>query len=154
MSHATHDWVREIVPRIRESPRNSARGDGNPLDTQGPAIRTGESENSTQCTGESLNSPSGDRGARKRIPVGVNYDGLINDISVGDTVLVDNGVMHLQVLAKKSNRIRLRRFSQRGRSARAATSICPGSKSTSLRSRKRTWTMSRSAWRSAWTSSR
>ena len=36
----------------------------------------------------------------------VNYDGLVNDISVGDTVLVDNGVMQLLVLEKKQNRIR------------------------------------------------
>ena len=36
----------------------------------------------------------------------MNYDGLINDISVGDIVLVDNGVMRLLVLEKKRNRIR------------------------------------------------
>jgi pyruvate kinase len=30
----------------------------------------------------------------------VNYDGLVDDISVGDTVLVDNGVIHMKVLAK------------------------------------------------------
>jgi pyruvate kinase len=27
--------------------------------------------------------------------VDVNYEGLVNDISVGDTVLVDNGVIHI-----------------------------------------------------------
>jgi pyruvate kinase len=36
----------------------------------------------------------------------VNYDGLINDINVGDTVLVDNGVMHMKVLEKRDNKIR------------------------------------------------
>ena len=36
----------------------------------------------------------------------VNYDGLINDINEGDTVLVDNGVIHLLVLEKRENRIR------------------------------------------------
>jgi pyruvate kinase len=36
----------------------------------------------------------------------VNYDGLVDDISVGDVVLVDNGVMHMKVLEKNSNRIR------------------------------------------------
>jgi pyruvate kinase len=38
--------------------------------------------------------------------VDVNYDGLIDDISVGDTVLVDNGVIHMKVLSKGGNRIR------------------------------------------------
>jgi pyruvate kinase len=40
--------------------------------------------------------------------VDVNYDGLIDDISVGDTVLVDNGVIHMKVLAKEGHRIRCR----------------------------------------------
>ena len=31
---------------------------------------------------------------------------MIDDISVGDTVLVDNGNIHMKVLAKKGNRIR------------------------------------------------
>ena len=48
------------------------------------------------------------RGAKseEKYSVDVNYDGLINDISVGDIVLVDNGVMQLLVLEKKRNRIR------------------------------------------------
>ena len=38
--------------------------------------------------------------------VDVNYDGLVNDISVGDTVLVDNGNIHLKVLDKDENHLR------------------------------------------------
>jgi pyruvate kinase len=37
--------------------------------------------------------------------VDVNYDNLINDISVGDTVLVDNGEIEMKVLAKHANKI-------------------------------------------------
>ena len=40
--------------------------------------------------------------------VDVNYDGLVDDISVGDTVLVDNGVLHMEVLEKDNNRVRCR----------------------------------------------
>jgi pyruvate kinase len=36
----------------------------------------------------------------------VNYDGLVNDIAAGDTVLVDNGNIEMLVLEKKHNRIR------------------------------------------------
>src|SRR4051812_19684941 len=48
------------------------------------------------------------RGARseEKYSVDVNYEGLVNDISVDDVVLVDNGVMRLLVLEKKRNRIR------------------------------------------------
>ena len=42
MSHASHDWVREIVPRIRDLARKAGRPVAILLDTQGPAIRTGD----------------------------------------------------------------------------------------------------------------
>ena len=50
------------------------------------------------------------RGAKseEKFSVDVNYEGLVNDISVGDTVLVDNGMMRLHVLDKQANRIRCR----------------------------------------------
>ena len=42
MSHATHEWVREIVPRIRRLAEAAGRPVAVLLDTQGPAIRTGD----------------------------------------------------------------------------------------------------------------
>jgi len=107
MSHAKHPWVREIVPRIRQIAAEISRPVAILLDTQGPAIRTGELKTN-------LNLKPGDileftvRGARneEKYSVDVNYEGLVDDISVGDTVLVDNGVMRLLVLGKKRNRIR------------------------------------------------
>src|SRR5947207_14943017 len=42
MSHASHDWVREIVPRIRALAQKADRPVALLLDTQGPAIRTGD----------------------------------------------------------------------------------------------------------------
>src|SRR5690242_5336327 len=42
MSHATHDWVRVIVPRIRAIARELGVMVGILMDTQGPAIRTGD----------------------------------------------------------------------------------------------------------------
>jgi pyruvate kinase len=37
--------------------------------------------------------------------VEVNYDNFANDVSVGDTVLVDNGLIKLTVIEKKKNRV-------------------------------------------------
>ena len=42
MSHATHDWVRVIVPRIRAISKELGVMVGILMDTQGPAIRTGD----------------------------------------------------------------------------------------------------------------
>ena len=47
-------------------------------------------------------------GAEEIRSVDVNYQDLINDIAVGDTVLVDNGLIRLEVLEKRDARIRCR----------------------------------------------
>jgi pyruvate kinase len=107
MSHAEHAWVREIVPRIRMIATEISRPAAILLDTQGPAIRTGELKTDLQLKpGDIIEFTVRGAKSEEKYSVDVNYDGLINDISVGDTVLVDNGVMRLLVLEKKRNRIR------------------------------------------------
>src|SRR5690349_2594143 len=81
MSHATHDWTRRVVRDIRAAA--SARNVliGILMDTQGPAIRTGQLPTP-------LNLARGDhftftvRGEKceKVNSVDVNYPGFINDI--------------------------------------------------------------------------
>jgi pyruvate kinase len=107
MSHANHDWVRSVSRSIRKVAAELGTNTAILMDTQGPAIRTGD-------LATKLNLKAGDimeftvRGARSEelYSVDVNYDGLINDIAEGDTVLVDNGVMHMKVLSKMDNKIR------------------------------------------------
>jgi len=107
MSHAEHAWVREIVPRIRKIATEISRPVAILLDTQGPAIRTGELKTDLQLKpGDIIEFTVRGAKSEEKYSVDVNYDGLINDISVGDIVLVDNGVMRLLVLEKRRNRIR------------------------------------------------
>ena len=107
MSHAEHGWVREIVPRIRKLAQELNRPVAILIDTQGPAIRTGDLHaDFTLHPGDIVEFTV--RGAAKKetYSVDVNYDGLIKDVSVGDTILVDNGVVQLRVLEKQADRIR------------------------------------------------
>jgi pyruvate kinase len=107
MSHAEHAWVREIVPRIRKIAAEIRRPVAILLDTQGPAIRTGELKTDLELKpGDILEFTVRGAASEEKYSVDVNYDGLISDISVGDIVLVDNGVMRLLVLEKRKNRIR------------------------------------------------
>jgi pyruvate kinase len=107
MSHARHDWVRAIVPEIRSIAADIGRTVAILLDTQGPAIRTGDLKTDLQLQPDDILEFTV-RGAKSEetYSVDVNYDGLINDISAGDTVLVDNGVIQMLVLEKRQNRIR------------------------------------------------
>ncbi len=107
MSHAPHDWVRSVVPRIRGIASSLHESVGILLDTQGPAIRTGDLPAKIDLKIKDIfEFTVRGQEANEAYSVDVNYDGLIDDISVGDTVLVDNGVIHMKVLAKGDNRIR------------------------------------------------
>jgi pyruvate kinase len=107
MSHAEHAWVREIVPRLRQIAAENHRPVAILLDTQGPAIRTGQLKTNLELKpGDIFEFTVHGAKSEEEYSVDVNYDGLIDDISVGDTVLVDNGVIRLLVLEKKRNRIR------------------------------------------------
>lgn len=107
MSHAPHDWVRMLVPRIRALAKACDRQVGVLLDTQGPAIRTGDLASKINLQrGDIFEFTVRDASATERYSSSVNYDGLIDDISTGDTVLVDNGMLHMKVLSKENHRIR------------------------------------------------
>jgi len=106
MSHAPHDWVRRVVPDIRAQSDARKKFIGIMMDTQGPAIRTGD-------IGVPLDLQPGQkfiltvRGERdlEEHSVDVNYENFINDISVGDVVLIDNGAIEMKVLAKAGNKV-------------------------------------------------
>src|SRR5436190_3143946 len=109
MSHATHEWVREIVPRIRRLAQAAGRPVAILLDTQGPAIRTSDVKTDLDLKpGDILEFTV--RGAKSKEPysVDVNYPGFVKDVAVGDKILVDNGLIKLSVLDKGKDRVRTR----------------------------------------------
>ena len=107
MSHATHEWVREIVPRIRMLGQETGRAVALLLDTQGPAIRTGDLKASLHLKpGDILEFTVGGAKSKERYSVDVNYGGFVDDVTVGNTILVDNGLIKLLVLDKGKNRVR------------------------------------------------
>ncbi len=107
MSHADHRSVREIVPRIRQLAEEIGRPVGVLLDTQGPAIRTGDLKTDLHLnSGDILELTVGGAKSEEPYSVDVNYEGIIDDVSVGDTILVDNGMLKLVVLEKRRGRIR------------------------------------------------
>ena len=107
MSHASHDWVRNIVPRIRMLAQKAGRPVALLLDTQGPAIRTGDLETNLHLKpGDILEFTVCAAKSKERYSVDVNYRGFVDDVTVGNTILVDNGLIKLLVLDKGRNRVR------------------------------------------------
>ncbi|MDF9833465.1 pyruvate kinase [Ereboglobus sp. PH5-5] len=113
MAHARHDWTRAIIRRIRGVSQRVGREVAIMMDIKGPEIRTGDVAAPIELKpGEIFDftmQPGDDGGSSTEIrSVHVNYKDLVNDVKVGDTVLVDNGLIRLEVLEKRDARIRCR----------------------------------------------
>ena len=113
MAHSRHDWTRTIIRRIRTVSARVDREVAIMMDIKGPEIRTGDVAAPIELkVGEIFDftvrpGVAGESGEEVR-SVDVNYQGLVNDIQVGDEVLVDNGLLRLEVLEKNDARIRCR----------------------------------------------
>lgn len=111
MAHAKHDWTREVIRRIRRVSQRVSRDVAIMMDIKGPEIRTGDVATPMELkAGEIFDFTVKPGGASEEEirSVDVNYKDLVNDIKVGDTVLVDNGLLRLEVLTKDEARIRCR----------------------------------------------
>ena len=106
MAHGTGDWVTDLVTRIREVSNEVKRHVAVMMDVKGPEIRTGVvSEPVELHVGQHFefytSTPSdGTPG------IDVNYPGLPADVSVGSTVLLDSGLIRLEVLEKDTTHVR------------------------------------------------
>ncbi|MBM3878080.1 MAG: pyruvate kinase [Verrucomicrobia bacterium] len=106
MSHASHDWVRRVVADIRAASRARGVSVGVMIDTQGPAIRTGDLLVPLDLQpGQKFTLTVRGEKSEEEHSVDVNYEHFVSDISVGDVVLLDNGAIRMKVLAKHENKV-------------------------------------------------
>jgi pyruvate kinase len=106
MSHASHDWVRKIVPTIREISKDLNRTIAILMDTQGPAIRTGDLPSKLDLKiGDTFTFTVRGHVSVEERSVDTNYDSLMDDIKIGDIVLVDNGVIEMMVKEKRNQEL-------------------------------------------------
>jgi pyruvate kinase len=108
MAHATGEWIASVVERIRQVSTEVSRQVAIMIDVKGPEIRTGVvSEPVDLKVGDEFEfytqSPTpGVRG------INVNYANLPADVNVGATVLVDSGLIRLQILEIDATHVRCR----------------------------------------------
>lgn len=94
MSHGTHEWHKTVIDNVREINAKGRFNLGILLDTKGPEVRSGDVK-------APITVKRGQRFTwtiRKNFEefdentVDVSYDDFINDVHVGDTLLVDGGM--------------------------------------------------------------
>ena len=110
MAHGNHEWTRAVIRRIRAVSKKLNREIAIMMDIKGPEIRTGDVDAPIELkVGETFDftvKPGSREGDEEIRSVNVNYQDIVNDIHIGDIVLVDSGLMRFEVLDKKDNHIR------------------------------------------------
>jgi len=106
MSHATHDWVREIVATVRTESLSLDAEVATLIDLQGPSIRTGDVEEKFSLRkGDLVEFRNADLAPEAALSVTTNYDGLHGDLHEGDLMMVDNGELHFRVRRIEPGRV-------------------------------------------------
>jgi pyruvate kinase len=108
MSHGDHQSHQRVIDLVKEY--NAQNTDGNViaimLDTKGPEVRSGDVPEPIMLNeGQEFNFTI-KRGVSTVDTVSVNYDDFINDVEVGDILLVDGGMMSLAVKAKSADTVK------------------------------------------------
>jgi pyruvate kinase len=106
MSHATPEQTRDLVAKLRDASEKTGKRVSILMDTQGPAIRTGDLKTKLNLEpGQRIALTVRGEQSEEHVSVHVNYDELVDDISLGDIVMIDNGEIELKVLEKHKNQL-------------------------------------------------
>jgi len=106
-SHGTHAEHRRVIERIRAASRKAGKPVGLLLDLQGPRLRLGELASGSvevERGAEVLVTPRRVLGNARRIPI--VYSDLMRDVSVGDRILIADGLVELRVMGRGKEGLR------------------------------------------------
>lgn len=110
MAHADHEWTRTMIRRVRAVCEKAGRHIALLMDVKGPEIRTGDLPAPVDLVEGQLIDllPQPVPPADGVLAVTVNYPGLGRDVAAGITILVDSGLIRLEVLSTSAERVRCR----------------------------------------------
>jgi pyruvate kinase len=99
MSHGTHEWHGGVISLVKEIRKEHGYNLSIMIDTKGPEIRSGDLKQPLELkVGDKLTLTIDKKPEYPAYTTEINYDGFINDVSVGDIILVDSGMINLKVL--------------------------------------------------------
>ncbi|XP_065032775.1 pyruvate kinase isozyme G, chloroplastic-like isoform X2 [Musa acuminata AAA Group] len=107
MSHGDHESHQKIIDLVKEyNYQHKDNVIAVMLDTKGPEVRSGDLPQPILLKeGQEFNFTI-KRGVSSEDTVSVNYDDFVNDVEVGDVLLVDGGMMSLAVRAKTPDTVK------------------------------------------------
>lgn len=109
MSHATHAEAAEAIHWVKTLNRKVKYPVPIMLDTQGPEIRTGDLQQPMRLDeGETVFLDVEEHRESAGASIVVNYPELPDAVAVGDRVQIDNGLMNVDVIARRGRRLECR----------------------------------------------
>lgn len=107
MSHASHEWTREVYGRIREAAGTFDREVAVLMDLTGPSIRTGDVAEPWQLQKGDWIEFRLTESAASTTPysVTVNYKDLHRDLHTGSVIYIDGGMIQVRVLKVTEERV-------------------------------------------------
>lgn len=99
MSHGTNQWHKEVIKHIKTINEKTGYSVAILLDTKGPEIRTGDvNRDIILHKGDNITLTIRRQAELEPYCVEINYDGFVNDVALGDIVLIDGGMLTLKVI--------------------------------------------------------
>ena len=108
MAHGTGEWVISLVKRIREVSQEIHRHVAVMMDVKGPEIRTGVVAETIELKVGDIFEFYTEKPSAGVRGVDVNYPGLPADVIVGATMLLDSGLIRMEVIDKDSAHVKCR----------------------------------------------
>ena len=108
-SHGTHAEHKRVIERIRAASRKVGRPVGLLLDLQGPRMRLGEfaaGKVEVETGDEVVVTNRRIHGTARKIPIA--YSDLMHDVTVGDRILIADGLVELRVVGRGKDGLRCR----------------------------------------------
>lgn len=105
-SHGDHEFHKKNINMIREVNKELGTNVGILLDTKGPEIRTHDFANGEEyLEKDSIVTISMDEVVGTKEKFSISYSNLVNDVNVGGVILVDDGLIGLEVIEKKEREL-------------------------------------------------
>lgn len=106
MSHAKHEWAASMVKQVRRQAQQRGAHIAVLFDLTGPSIRTGDlAQPYTLAEGDIVEFRKTGSEPTVEKSTTVNYDGLMGDVAVGNTLVVDNGALLMRIDTVEADRI-------------------------------------------------
>ncbi|MGD9418481.1 MAG: pyruvate kinase [Verrucomicrobiota bacterium JB025] len=106
MSHAKHDEARKLIAIVREQAKSHNAHIAVLVDLTGPSIRTGDLDQPYELSdGDKVEFRNAGTEPTIEKSTTVNYSGLMADVSVGNTLVVDNGALLMNIEHVEADRI-------------------------------------------------